>query len=218
MGGRVRWGFSTVLFLGLSFVRADGAAGQTLEWGARLGFNVSAVLYADGGALNGVVPKPGLHLGAATAWEISQHATVEAAVVASQDGFRGEGAHPGDFRMDYVDVPVVGKLRLPTRVSPHLLAGFAVGYMVRCRLTGVAIVGDTTCDDRLVGTRWRSFDFGALGGIGVSLPTRRGRWEFDLFGSLGIRDLKVDLLPPGAARRVAARLSVTLFPTREDRS
>lgn len=217
-GGERSRGLIPCLLLGLWLVGAGGVDGQTPVWGPRVGFNLSAVLYADGGALNGVVPKSGLHLGAATAMAISRYVSVEAAAVISQDGFRGEGSQPGDLHMDYLDVPIVVKLRLPTRISPHLLAGFTVGYMVRCRLTGVAIVGDTACDDRLVGTNWRSLDFGALGGIGTSMPTGPGRLELDLLLSFGLRDLKEDLLPPGAARRVALRLSATLFLAQEDRT
>lgn len=206
------------LLLGFWLVSACAVAGQTPAWGPRVGVSLSAVLYADGGAQNGMVPKPGLHLGGAATLAINRHVSVEVAAAVSQDGFRGEGSQPGDLHMDYLDVPVVVKLRLPTRISPHLLGGFTVGYMVRCHLTGVAIVGDTACDDRLVGTNWRSLDVGALGGIGTSIPTGRGKLDLDLFLSVGLRDLKEDLLPPGAAKRIALRLSATLFIAQEDRT
>lgn len=205
------------VLLGLWIVGAGGASGQKPVWGARMGLNLSAVLY-DGGAGNGVVPKTGVHMGVAAALVTRRHWSVEAAAVVSQDGFRGEGSQPGDLNMDFVDVPLVVKLRLPTRVSPHISGGFTVGYMIRCRLTRVALVGNTTCDDRLVGTRWRSLDVGAVGGIGTSLPTRWGRLELDLVLNLGLRDLKDDLLPPGDARRIALRMSATLLRTGEDRS
>lgn len=217
-GGERCRGLMPWLLLGLWLAGASGVEGQTLEWGPRIGANFSGVLYADGGAMNGMEPKLGLHLGVATTLGMGRHVSVEAAAVVSQDGFRGEGSQPGDLHMDYLDVPVVVKLRLPTRVSPHLLAGFSVGYMVRCGLTRVPVVGETTCDDRLVGTNWRSLDLGVLGGVGASVPTGRGTLELDLLGSYGVRDLKEDLLPPGTARRVALRLSATLFLAGEDRS
>ncbi len=217
-GGMRGHGLISSLFLGLWLAGACEVRGQTGAWGPRIGVNLSGVLYADGGAQNGMVPKMGVHLGAAAALAIDRHVSVEAAAVLSQDGFRGEGSQPGDLRMDYLDVPLVAKLRLPNRVSPHLLAGFTVGYMVRCRLTRVAIVGNTTCDDRLVGTHWRALDIGALGGIGMGLPTGKGRLELDLLLHWGLRDLKEDLLPPGAAKRVALRLSATLLSALGDRS
>jgi hypothetical protein len=179
---------------------------------------MSGIIYEDAGAAGGMVLKPGIHFGAGAALRVSRLLSVEPAVLLSPDGFQGEGGHPGDFQMDYLDVPIMLKARIPARVSPHLLVGLTAGYMVRCRLTGVAFVGATACDDPLVGTRWRSFDLGGLIGLGATLPTRRGRFGLDAFVGFGMRDLKEDLLPPGSARRGAIRVSMTWFPAFGERS
>ncbi len=217
-GGARRRGGGAATVLGLLLLVASGAMGQDIKFGIRAGLNVSGVIYQDAGAAGGMVLKQGIHLGAGAALRVSRFLSVETAVLISQDGFQGEGGHPGEFQMDYLELPIMLKVRIPTRVSPHLLVGLTAGYMVRCRLTGVAFVETTTCDDRLVGTRWRSFDVGGLFGLGATLPTRMGRFGLDAFLSLGIRDLKEDLLPPGSARRGAIRVSMTWFPASGERS
>ena len=211
MGGCREYRLTWCLLLGAFLLGGPPLQAQEITWGPRVGLNLSGIIWEDVPSADAMVLRSGGHLGLASSVTLNRYVRVEAAVLVSQDGFRGAGAHPGDVRLHYIDLPVVVKLALPRRVSPHLVGGFSVGRKVGCSLSGVAVVGETTCDDPLVGSRWRGFDAGAVFGVGASLATGLGRWELDALAGLGLRDIKADLLPPGTAKRAWIRLSAALL-------
>lgn len=212
MGGCGKYRYSTpCLLLGALLIGGPDLAGQGISWGPRVGLNLSGVIFEDTPAADAMALRWGGHLGLASSLAVNRYVRVEASILLSQDGFRGRGAYPGDLRLHYLDLPVVIKLALPRRIAPHLVGGLSVGREIGCSLSGVALVGETTCDDPLVGSRWRDFDVGAVFGVGASLATGLGRWEVDALAGLGVRDLKADPLPPGTAKRAWIRLSAVLL-------
>jgi hypothetical protein len=200
----------------LMVVCASTATAQPVSIGPRIGLNLSAVLFDDPSAA-AVNIRPGLHVGVSAALAFNRFLSAEASLLLGQYGYNARSAHPGNVELDYLDVPIVLRLRLPTRISPCLIAGLSAGYLVQGRMTGVAIVGETSLDDPLVGTDWRSSDYGVLAGLGIGLPAGTGRLEFDLVLSLGLRDIKEDILPPGPARRLSIRLSLGYLLPRRSR-
>jgi hypothetical protein len=109
--------------------------------------------------------------------------------------------------MDYLEIPAVLKVGIPWRTSPHLIAGLAVSYQIRCRVTDVVAVQSTGCDDDMVGMEWRGLDVAGVVGLGISHPFRNGHLFLDITGALGLKDLKVEPLPPGTARSVSVLFS-----------
>ena len=101
--------------------------------------------------------------------------SIEPEVLFSQKGAEVEGTGnnselEGTFKLDYIEVPLLLKFKVPVSSAgfrPFLFAGPAVGFEVKCELDGeiLSVTGDTDCDETsLVNTK--STDFGGTVGGG----------------------------------------------------
>ena len=156
--------------------------------------------------------KQGWHLGASASRRVANDVSLEVSLLWSQDGYAGDGAHPGNVEMTYLNAPLLARLHLPGRVTPRLTVGLDAAYLVACRITGVHLVDVARCDDPMVGTHWKALDLGGVAGLGWALGSPSGTFVVDALINLGFRDIKADVLPPGAARRAALRFSMAWFP------
>jgi hypothetical protein len=186
---------------------ARKTAAQEIVLGARAGLTLSAIEFEDPYASEQIGVRKGLHLGGVASVGLGRFLDAEVSVLMTQRGFLDAGAHPGSFKMDYLEIPAVLKVGIPWRISPHLIAGLAVSYQIRCRVTDVVAVQSTGCDDEMVGMEWHGLDVAGVVGLGVSHPFRNGSLFLDITGAVGLRDLKVEPLPPGRARSVSILFS-----------
>jgi hypothetical protein len=181
----------------------------------RAGLNAAGVLYQDASSFGNTLPRVGGHVGAAASLAPSRGLEFEGALLYSQGGFQGRGGYPFSLSTDDLTFPLAFRLRLPFTVSPHLTLGVAGRLQLRCRLTNVAFVEQTTCDDPVVGTNWRPVELLGRGGVGVSFPVRGGRLLLDALLAMGLGDVKESTLPPGWARSFAIQISCAyLMPLR----
>ncbi len=209
------WLIIAIVVLLDSSLPASGQA-QTVSVGPRAGLNAAGVLYRDASSFGNTLPRVGGHFGAAAALAPSRFLEFEAALLYSQGGFQGRGGHPANLRTDDLTLPLAVRLRTASTVSPHLTLGVAGRLQLRCRLTNVAFVGETTCDDPVVGTNWRPVELLGRGGVGVSFPVRGGRFLLDALLAVGLGDVKESTLPPGWARSIAIQISCAyLVPLRQ---
>ena len=182
---------------------------QELLVGIRGGAGSSAVWYQDHNAIDQVDLKAGFHLGAGIARELSSHLEAELVLLYTQGGYRGKGGQPWDLWLDYVEIPLLLRLKLPTSVFPYLTLGVAPRFQVRCRMVDVSVVGQTACDDPVLGKRWKSLDLATLWGVGTGMGVGPGALLLELDLGVGLLDINDDSLPPGWARNVDLRLSAT---------
>jgi hypothetical protein len=175
----------------------------------RGGPTIAGVLWEDPYAADGMGGLRRYHAGATITASLSRWFEIEGDLLLSRKGFRDRGgAHIGTLESDYLELPLLLKLGLPTRISPHLMVGPTAAFQLRCRVTGVAGTGEGGCDDPFIGMSHRKIDYGLLFGLGVSLPAGPGSISVDVLSDLGLRDFKEDTLPPGYARNVAFYLSL----------
>ena len=192
----------------LSFlVFATAAASQEVTAGVRAGANFSTVRYQNPNANEQTELKPGFHLGASVAVALSRHLDGEASLLFSQGGYGGRGGHPWDVEMDYLEVPLTVRLKLPWSISPHLTAGLTTRFQLRCRLVDVAVVGETTCDDPVVGRGWRETEVLAIGGLGASTGVGPGILLLEAQIGWGLTNINYDPLPPGWVKSADLRIS-----------
>ena len=204
-GVRPRWLSAATVLSFLMF--ATTAASQELTVGVRAGANLSTVRYLNPNANDQTELKPGFHLGASVAVVLSRHVESEASLLYSQGGYGGRGGHPWDVEKDYLEVPLTVRLKLPWSISPHLTAGLTTRFQLRCRLVDVAVVGETTCDDPVVGRGWRETEVLAVGGLGASTWVGPGILLLEVQIGWGLSNINYDPLPPGWAKSADLRIS-----------
>jgi hypothetical protein len=184
-------------------------ASQEVRVGLRAGADFSTIRFQDPNAREQMALKPGFHLGVSAAKGLTPYLEAEASLLFSQGGSGGKGGQPWDVAMDFLELPLILRARLPARISPHLTAGFSPRLKLRCKLVDVAVVGETTCDDPVVGRAWKGMELSAIGGGGASLEVGPGRLIVEGTLVWGLTDLKKDPLPPGWAKSADLRLSAT---------
>ncbi len=200
------------LLLTLSVAGAGAVRGQSrLTLAPRVGVVVSTMEFADPATDAQTEMLVGAQAGIAVGRDLGAFFTGEVALQLSREGLGGGGAHTGDLRRDELAVPILFSVRAPTRISPHLTAGVTGKLALRCRIAGVAVVGDLSCDDSLMGARWKRLDVAGVAGVGVALPVGRRILSVDARISGGLRNQNGGGLIPGSVRSVAIGFSVALL-------
>lgn len=200
----LRAAITAIVFL---LAAAVPATSQEVRVGVRAGAGFSTIRFQDPSAREQMALKPGFHLGVSAARGLTRYLEAEASLLYSQGGAGGKGGQPWDVAMDFLELPVVLRARHPAWISPHLTAGLSPRLKLRCKLVDVAVVGETTCDDPVVGTAWKGMELSAIGGGGASLEVGPGRLTVEGTLVWGLTDLKKDSLPPGWAKSADLRLS-----------
>jgi hypothetical protein len=83
------------------------------------------------------------------------------------------------FKLDYIEVPVLLTVSVPTGggiVRPELFAGPAVGFRARCREANAST--SASCAD--LGVETKSTDFGLMFGAGVAIRSFMASVRYDL--------------------------------------
>lgn len=198
---------AAVVLAVLPLARVHPLEGQGISIGPRIGLTVSTVRFQDPNANDQTEMKVGFLLGAAVAVPVRGNLEAEASVLLVQGGFKGRGGHPANLRTTHVEIPVVLRLRVPWRLTPHITAGMATRVQVGCRLTDVGIVGHTGCADPVVGTEWKRVALAGVAGLGAGWKMGRGTMVVEGLVHWGLSDIKADDLPPGWARSTDLRVS-----------
>lgn len=103
-----------------------------------------------------------------------------------------------DYIVDYVEVPVLARVRLPR--NTYVVAGPAMAFRLRAR-SRTAFGGSTEEFD--LDKDIESFDLGVVGGVGLDV----GRWVVDARYTHGLRDIDADTSDDVRARHRVVSLS-----------
>jgi hypothetical protein len=103
-----------------------------------------------------------------------------------------------DYLVDYVEVPVLARVRLPR--NAYAVAGPAMAFRLRAR-SRTAFAGSTEEFD--LDEDVESFDLGIVGGVGLDV----GRWVVDARYTHGLSDIDADTSDGVRARNRVLSLS-----------
>ena len=154
--------------------------------GILLGTNIATVTDAEkgfdnpGGATVNKKMRIGLNVGVFAKIPLAGMVSLQPEVHYAQNGVTLEGkgteVRKLDVRVDYVEVPVLLRLDIPTSSSIHpiLLAGASAAYRVKCQLAASAS-----------GTSM-SFDCDAITGAGSTSPDPLKKSDFSVVGGAGL--------------------------------
>ena len=173
--GVVSWGNNAMqrltLLLLISFSLAAPLAGQSMmilsagtniaNWGGADALSPGATMYQ----------KSGMNLGVSVLIPITDNMGIQLGGSYSSKGKReGDGGVISRIRMDYFEVPVLLRTRLPsygTALTYHYFVGPAVAFLTKCSVASDPSAPQTSCTeaDLLV----KNLDLGVLGGVGVDV-------------------------------------------------
>jgi hypothetical protein len=182
---------------------AAPAAAQSPYVGARLG--ASRASFGGPAALSFDSPRRGLVAGVLAGWRFGERLALQSEITWIRKGARGtlqgvEGAIPADLELNYVQIPLLLRLSLPTPlgVRPVLLAGGAMSLETHCSVfteeSELALTHDCASPDSL--ERRTSTDWSALFGAGLECdagPVLIGveaRYDLGLVGVSDVAGLK----------------------------
>jgi hypothetical protein len=108
------------------------------------------------------------------------------------------GGVTSDYIVDYVEVPLLARLRLPR--NAYVVAGPAMAFRLRAR-SRIDFGGSTEEFD--LDEDIESFDLGIVGGVGLDI----GRWVVDARYTHGLSDIDTDTSDDVRARNRVVSLS-----------
>lgn len=123
--------------VGLAVVPQSGGA-QALSVGARGGYTLAGMRWEDPYAADQSEPRSGPHLGLTLHGALSRIWHLEVDAIWVRKGFADGGAHIGSVRVDYLELPLMLSVGIPSTLYPHLALGPTVAFRLRCEVHGVA--------------------------------------------------------------------------------
>ena len=155
-----------LLMLGLgSFSLAQG-----LSFGIKGGLNLSS---ANGAWAKGVESRTGMAAGGYLTLSLLPPFAIQPEILYSQKGWKASGdasgvPWTGEYRVNYVEVPVLAKFSFGMLVKPYILAG--PYYATKISGSWKETVGDTTTTGIM--DYVRDSDMGFVLGAGISTPIK----------------------------------------------
>ena len=175
-----------ISLLATTVVIAGPAQAQQFAFGARGGLTLSQS--AVEGDLGDVGSKAGYHIGAVATVGVSSWLGVQTELTYSGKGFEAD-AIGGELDLTYVEIPVLTRLTLPSKLSPHLLAGVVLSLESGCRYSSDTI-DEVDCESGGSSVpRPKSADFGLEVGGGVAFDMGPGDLTLDVLYNHGLTDL-----------------------------
>ncbi len=163
------------------------AQAQQVTLGARGGVNV-ANADAQGSLFSQDVGTTGaFHFGVLASVEITRILGLQTNVLYSRKGF-AEGDGSVELGVDYIEIPVLATLTLPSRLAPHLYLGVFLALESRCRVS-TATVTDEDCSEAVDAPRTRGADSGLMLGGGVTWDVGFSSLLLDLLYQHGFTDI-----------------------------
>jgi hypothetical protein len=142
--------------------------------------------------------KTGLVAGGFLGFQVNDVFSIEPQALFSQKGTKVDGtgaksALEGSVRINYIEVPVLGKFWIPVsdaQVRPFVFAGPEVEFRVSCTAEGVilAVTGSVDCD-KSPQDRVKSTDFGLTGGAGVQFKAGNQLVRLDARYTFGLTNI-----------------------------
>lgn len=172
---------SVVLALLFNVVCAAPAAAQ-ITYGAKVGVNFADVSF-DAGEDVPAGGRKGLLAGVFVTIPLGWLAVQPEAIYTVKGTSLDIDGVTSDYIVDYVEVPVLARLRLPR--NAYVVAGPSMAFRLRAR-NRIAFGGSTEefdLDDDV-----ESFDLGIVGGVGVDVS----RWVVDARYTHGLSDIDTD--------------------------
>lgn len=168
-------------------VGAESAHAQEFHIGARGGVNLATSDFGSDIFNEDVGTLTAYHFGVLASVGISKFFSMQTEVLYSQKGF-AEGSSGVSLKVNYVEMPLLLVIKLPTRLSPHLYLGPVLALESGCKAT-TPNEGEVNCEDTEEGPRPRGADSGVMFGGGVTLPLGFGSLLLDAFFNMGLTNL-----------------------------
>jgi hypothetical protein len=131
--------------------------------------------------------------------QVNDWFSIEPQVLFSQKGAKVKGkgnnaALEGSIRINYIEIPVLGKFWIPVSdpgVKPFVFAGPEVEFKVSCTAEGaiLAVTGSEDCDKTGNEINLKSTDFGVTGGAGVQFKAGGQDVRVDARYTFGLTDI-----------------------------
>lgn len=176
-------------------VAVPPAAGQGLGLGVEAGLNVSDLSSSGGTNLEA---ETGYRFGAVLRYDFAPVIGLQTGASFSQKGATAtEGTAVQQIELDYLEVPLLLQLNIPTGpapVNPRLFAGGSLNFEISCDQTvdsgtfdGTAACNASELGDFAFDTK--SADVGLLFGGGLDFPAGPGALTVDVRFDLGLSDI-----------------------------
>lgn len=175
----------------LSISAADVGRAQELAVGFRGGLAITSADF-EGSLLESTSSRTGWSGGLVLSALITRTVELQTGGWISKKGFDGVNSLGGTTEVDqtYFEIPMLIGVRIPGKISPHLLTGPVLGLELSCTLTSTPnIPNGVNCDNPLDGPRTKGADFGILFGAGVEASVGRVSLIADALYNLGLTDI-----------------------------
>lgn len=182
----------------------SSASAVGLGLGIKLGYN-SADFYGDSPAFESSSAKGGFCVGVFKSTGILGLVAIQPELLYTQKGSKTEGDHQGQTatfttHLDYLEVPLLVKLTLPipATLKPNIYAGPVFALKVSDK--GTREYNNTTEEFDL--PDYKSFDYGAVFGIGLDLGFPVGKVVFDFRYTRGMTSIDNSIDPEDIKNQV----------------
>jgi hypothetical protein len=179
--------FTLPLLAVLIAVAVESAHAQEFFVGARGGVNLATSDFDSDIFSEGVGTLTTYHFGLLASVGISRYFGMQTEVWYSRKGF-AEGTGDVSLKVNYLEMPLLLVIKLPTRLSPHLYVGPVIALESTCKVTTLN-EGAVDCEETEEGPRTRGADSGVMFGGGVTLPLGPGSLLLDAFSNMGLTNL-----------------------------
>ena len=174
----------------LSISAADVGRAQELAVGFRGGLAITSADF-EGSLLESTSSRTGWSGGLVLSALITRTVELQTGGWISKKGFNGVDSSGGTTEVDqtYFEIPMLIGVRIPGKISPHLLAGPVLGLELSCNLTAPNFANGVNCDDPIDAPRTKGADFGILFGAGVEASLGRVSLIADALFNYGLTDI-----------------------------
>lgn len=191
----------SIVVLGVAFIPVVATAQKAgdMTIGVMVGVNYSKFSQSPQSSDVTFEYKVGLVAGAFLGIAVNDVFSIEPQALFSQKGtkVKGTGSNSsleGGVRINYIEVPVLGKFWIPvsdTQVRPFVFAGPEVEFKLSCTADGaiLAVTGSQDCDKTGTEIKLKSTDFGVTGGAGVQFKAGNQVVRVDARYTHGLSDI-----------------------------
>ena len=174
----------------LSISAVDVGRAQELAVGFRGGLAITSADF-EGSLLESTSSRTGWSGGLVLSALITRTVELQTGGWISKKGFDGVDSSGGTTEVDqtYFEIPMLIGVRIPGKISPHLLTGPVLGLELSCNLTAPNFPNGVNCDDPIDAPRTKGADFGILFGAGVEASVGRVSLIADALYNLGLTDI-----------------------------
>jgi len=172
------------------FLAAQPVHAQALSFGVRGGLNYATAGIKSDPSID-IGNRTGFHAGVVGYVDIAKNFALQTEMMYSQKGFAKGGSNVA-LKVNYFEIPVYAVVKLPTKISPHLYAGFVLGLETGCKAS-TANFTDVDCDSAFAQNnqtpRTKGADSGVMIGGGVTFQFGPGDILVDAIYNYGLTNI-----------------------------